>query len=174
MAALLAAAVGSPALAASEKMYSYVPADRQTQARVDQGLTIVFDKGLLGFRVKTIMATQAHAQADLDPASERDLHAKLSALLPKGASERELYAVQDKEQGLAMVRAFCPGSTKGWLVFSAIRPRTGAVIHALGDDPKTGRTRYCATLNLDFRGEWTMPENPQATPNQGPLAPQRF
>lgn len=154
--ALGLAALAGPALA-GEKMYSYTPADDATRARTDEGLTFVFDKNLVSERMKIILATQAHAEADVTPADERELGVRLDKILPEGAHERQLYAVEDKAQGLAMVKAFCPGSSKGWLVFSVLRPREGAVVDALGDDPTTGKARYCTTLRFDFRGEWKLP-----------------
>jgi hypothetical protein len=155
--ALGIAALATPVLAA-EKMYSYVPADAATKARIDEGLTFVFDKGLMGMRMKIVLATQAHAEADVVPADERELGVKLDKILPDGAGERQLYAVEDKKQGTAMIKAFCPGSSKGWLVFSVLKPRQGAVVHALGEDPVTGKARYCTTLKFDFRGEWRAPQ----------------
>ena len=83
--------------------------------------------------------------------------APLRSLLPEGAGERDLYEVAAEDQGPAMVRAFCPGSTRGWLVFGPMRARRGLVVHALGDDPKSGAPRLCATLNFEFRGEWAIP-----------------
>ena len=157
LAALGFATLATPGVAA-EKMYSYVPADPATRARTDEGLTFVFDKGIMGMKMKTVMATQAHAEADVEPADERELGVKLDKILPKGEGLRQLYSVRTVNQGPAMIKAFCPGSTKGWLVFSVLRPRQGAVVHALGDDPVTGKAHYCATLNFDFRGEWRVPQ----------------
>ena len=166
--AFCALAFATP-VAAKEKIYSYDPADAATKARVDNGLTFIFNKGLLGFDVTAVLATQAHAEADLRPAGEKELKIRLEDVLPKGSTERQLYAVEDKAQGLAMVRAFCPGSSHGWLVFSALRPRTGAVVHALGDDPVSGKARLCATMNFNFRGEWALPTGSMLTnPSQGP------
>jgi hypothetical protein len=168
LAALALAALATPVLAA-EKMYSYVPADDATKARTDQGLTFVFDKNLLTMRMKIVLATEAHAEADLEPVDERDLGAKLDTLLPEGANERLVYAVKAMNQGPAMVKAFCPGSSKGWLVFSPLRPRQGTTVQALGEDPVTGKARYCATLKFDFRGEWRMP--PAANRGQVDIGP---
>jgi hypothetical protein len=154
----LAALAATPARAATEKMYSYVPADKATAARTDSGLTFVFDKGLMSMRMKIILSTQAHAEADVEPVNEHVLGVKLDKILPAGAAGRDLYAVEDKAQGSAMIKALCPGSSKGWLVFEGLRPRVGTVVQALGDDPITGKARYCTTLNFDFKGEWKIPE----------------
>jgi hypothetical protein len=142
---------------AAQKIYSYVPADAATKKRIDSGLTFVFDKGLVGMRVKEILATEAKARAALIPVGDKELGTPLARVLPAGAGERDLYQVTAEDQGPAMVRAFCPGSTKGWLVFGPMRARRGLVVHALGDDPKTGAARLCATLNFEFRGEWAIP-----------------
>ena len=172
--AALGLAAATPSVAA-EKMYSYVPADPATRARTDEGLTFVFDKGMMGMKMKIVMATQAHAEADVEPADERELGVRLDKILPEGAGERQLYAVKAENQGPAMVKAFCPGSTKGWLVFGVLRPRQGAVVQALGDDPTTGRARYCTTLKFDFRGEWRVPQLGHAQiVETGPTAASHF
>jgi hypothetical protein len=154
----LAALAVSPARAATEKMYSYTPADKPTAARTDSGLTFVFDKGLMSMKMKIILSTEAHAEADVEPVSDHELGVKLDKILPAGAVGRDLYAVEDKAQGTAMIKALCPGSSKGWLVFEPLRPRVGTVVQALGDDPITGHARFCTTLNFDFKGEWKVPE----------------
>jgi len=155
---LITAQAATPALA-DQRIYSYNPGDANTKARIDTGLTFVFDRGLMSMTVKEVLATEARAEAQLDPVDERDLGAKLGDLLPAGAGERDLYRVKAQNQGPAMVKSFCPGATKGWLVFSALRPRMGATVHALGDDPATGKVRYCTTLVFDYRGEWKLPNN---------------
>jgi hypothetical protein len=142
---------------AAQKIYSYVPADAATRQRIDSGLTFVFDKGLLGMRVKEILATEAKARAALIPVGDKELGVPLRTVLPAGAGERDLYEVAAEDQGPAMVRAFCPGSTRGWLVFGPMRARRGLVVHALGNDPQTGAPRLCATLSFEFRGEWAIP-----------------
>ena len=155
---VLAAALAAAGQAhAAQKIYSYVPADAATRARIDSGLTFVFDKGLVGMRVKEILATEAKARAGLIPVGDKELGAPLRSVLPEGAGERDLYEVAAEDQGPAMVRAFCPGSTRGWLVFGPLRARRGLVVHALGNDPQGGKPRLCATLRFEFRGEWAIP-----------------
>jgi hypothetical protein len=157
MASLIPAGLlATPALAA-QRIYSYVPADAATKAKIDTGLTFVFDRGLMSIRIKEVLATEAKAEAQLDPVDDKDLGAKLADLLPAGAPERDLYAVKNQNQGPAMIRSFCPGATKGWLVFSTLRPRVGATVHALGIDPATGKAHYCTTMKFDYRGEWRLP-----------------
>ena len=61
------------------------------------------------------------------------------------------------------------------LVFGVLRPRQGAVVQALGDDPTTGRARYCTTLKFDFRGEWRVPQLGHAQiVETGPTAASHF
>jgi hypothetical protein len=171
--AILAAALAAAGQAhAAQKIYSYIPADAATRKRIDSGLTFVFDKGLVGMRVKEILATEARARAALVPVGDKALGAPLRSVLPEGASERDLYEVAAEDQGPAMVRAFCPGSTRGWLVFGPLRARRWLVVHALGDDPQTGKARLCATLNFEFRGEWAIPlRGSGVTVSQDPMRP---
>lgn len=171
---ILAAALAAPGpVEAAQKIYSYIPADAATRARIDSGLTFVFDKGLVGMRVKEILATEAKARAALKPVGDKDLGAPLAKILPAGAGERDLYEVTDEDQGPAMVRAFCPGSTKGWLVFGPMRARQDLIVHAIGDDPKAGAPHLCATLHFSFRGEWAIParDGVGATVPQDPMRP---
>jgi hypothetical protein len=142
---------------AGDRLYSYDPADAETRGRVDRGLTFLFDKGLFGFRVKEVMATQARASAFVEPVGEGELGERLDRLVPAGSGARELYRIVDREQGPGMVRAFCPGSSKGWMVFSPMRARSPLTVHVLGDDPSTGKAKLCTTLRFTFRGEWAPP-----------------
>lgn len=142
---------------AEQRVYSYDPADAATRALVDSGLTFVFDKGLMGMRVKELFSTQARASAFLQPAADRDLGERLDQIVPRGSIARDLYRIEDREQGPGMVRAFCPGSAKGWLAFSPLRPRRDLIVHVLGDDAATGKAKLCTTLRFTYRGEWKAP-----------------
>lgn len=155
----IATALMIPAIAlAGEGMFTYYPANDVARKLTDRGLTFVFHKGLMGaVRMTSIMATEAPASSDLEPASDRELGARLDALIGRNADERDLYAIQPSAQGPAMIRAFCPGSTKGWLAFGAVRARRDVRVHALGDDPATGKARLCATMEFRYRGEWKLP-----------------
>lgn len=155
--AVVAVAVFAGEAQAARRIYSFLPADAATRARIDSGLTFVLDQGMFGARVEEILATEAKARAGLEPVSEKPLGLRLDAVLPKGSFERDLYAVKDEDQGTAMIRAFCPGSTHGWLVFGPVRARRNLVVQALGNDPATGKARHCATLSFTFRGEWAIP-----------------
>ena len=154
-----AAILAVPAAAvAGEGMFTYYPANDVARRLTDRGLTFVFDKGLLGaVRMTRIMATEAPAASDLEPASDRELGVRLEALIGRDAEERDLYAIEAGAQGPAMIRAFCPGSTKGWLAFGPVKPRRDVRVHALGVDPATGKTRLCATMDFRYRGEWKLP-----------------
>ena len=156
--AALGACLIATAAHADQRIFSYDPADAPTRQRVDQGLTLVMDKGLFGVTVREVLATQARATAILEPAYERDLGDRLDRILPKGAWGSDVYLITDREQGPGMVRAFCPGSDKGWLVITPPKARRPLVVHALGADPANGKARHCATLNLTFRGEWKLPD----------------
>jgi hypothetical protein len=154
-------ALATPAAAATG-MFSYYPADKETRALTDNGFTLLFEKHALGgVRLRTLMSTQARAQADLEPADERELGVSLRKLI--GDSDAyDLYRIGEADQGPAMVRAFCPGSTKGWLSFGPVKVRRNLEIRVLGDDPKGGPARACATLNMIFRGDWN--PNPPGFP----------
>jgi hypothetical protein len=150
---LAACALATPAFAA-KGMFSYYPADAQTRELSDNGFTLLFDKAMMGgVRLRKIMSTEAAASADLEPADDRDLGVPLRKLI--GDSDaNDLYRIADADQGPAMVRAFCPGSTKAWLSFGPIKVRRNLEVQVLGDDPASGKARHCATLNLVFRGDW--------------------
>lgn len=156
LALLALSLLGASPAAAAEKMYSYDPADAPTKQRIDKGLTFIFDRGLFGMRVREVLSTEARVSAKLTPVNERELGAKLETVLPAHAYERDVYLIGDDNQGPAMVRAFCPGSTKGWLVFAPIRVTQPLTVQVLGDDQATGKPHHCATLSLAFRGEWRL------------------
>jgi hypothetical protein len=150
---LLVSALATPALAA-RGMFSYYPADAQTRELTDNGFTLLFDKAVMGgVRLRKLMSTEAPASADLIPADDRELGVSLRSLIGK-SDANDLYRIGDEDQGPAMIRAFCPGSTKAWLGFGPVKVRRNLEIQVLGDDPKTGKARHCATLQLNFRGDW--------------------
>lgn len=158
---------------AAQRIYSYDPDDAATRAYVDNGLTFVVDKGLFGTEVKEVLATQAKATARLDLTSERELGAPLRTLLDEGTGG-DLYAIGDDNEGPAMVRSLCPGSSRGWLVIGPVRPREDLTVQALGDDPATGKPRHCATLNFRFRGEWRLPDVDNGAPRSRAPLPSPF
>ena len=149
----LTLAIATPALAA-QGMFSYYPADNATRELTDNGFTLLFNKATMGgVRLNKLMSTESPAAADLEPADDRELGVPLRSLIGK-SDANDLYRITEGEQGPAMIRAFCPGSTKGWLAFGPVKVRRDLEIQALGDDPKTGKARHCATLQLTFRGSW--------------------
>ncbi len=174
LAAMLSGLAAATATLAAEHMFSYDPANAQTRALVDNGLTFVFEKSPMRFRVTEVLATQAKAKAALEPAGERELGASLNRLLPERAVEHDLYRITDQGEGPAMVHAFCPGSTKGWLVFGGVKARRDLVVHVLGDDPAAGKAKLCATLSFTYRGEWNMPNGDPRRSRNPPYATQRF
>jgi hypothetical protein len=150
---LAALAVATPAWA-GRGMYSYYPSDAATRELADNGFTLLFDKALLGgVRLRKLMSTEAPVSADLEPADDRELGVPLRSLIGDSGAD-DLYRIGQADQGPAMVRAFCPGSTKGWLAFGPVKVRRNLEIQVLGDDPKSGKARRCATLELTYRGDW--------------------
>jgi hypothetical protein len=159
---------------ADQRIYAYEPADPATRKALDTGLTIVFDKGLVGMRVREVLATAAKASVHVKPVGDKELGAKLETLLPRDAFSRELYRIEDEAEGPAMVRALCPGAAKGWLVFSPLRALDDLTLQVLGADPASGKAKVCATLHLKFRGEWRVPQTGPAQPTLTPyVAPSR-
>lgn len=155
-------AIATPAFAATG-MFSYYPADAATRELVDNGFTLVFDRAVMGgVRLRKLMSTEAPAAADLEPAEDRELGVSLRSLI--GDSDaNDLYRISDGDQGPAMIRAFCPGSTKAWLAFGPVKVRRDLEIQVLGDDPATGKAKKCATLQFRFRGDWN-PRPPAFSP----------
>ncbi len=165
--ALLAAAPS--AQAAEQRIYSYDAADQKTRELIGSGLTFVFDKGLLAMRVKEILSTEARASIFVDPVGEKELGVRLDRLLPPADWAGDIYRIADREQGPGMVRAFCSGSSKGWLIMTPLKANRRLIVHAVGDDPSGGPPRLCATLRFAFRGEWTTPPAIGVMPNMSNL-----
>ena len=156
-AAALAMAAAGPA-SAGKKVYSYDSATPLTQKMTENGLTFVFDKGVMSQKVLKLIETHDVGQADLKPASEHDLGpGGLTALIGRDARERDLYEITAKGDGVALRRALCRGSDRAWLAFGKLKVGEDLRIRALGHDPVTGATRLCMTLDYSFHGEWTLP-----------------
>jgi hypothetical protein len=157
IAAAVALAAAGPAFAA-KKVYSYDSASPLTQKMTENGLTFVFDKGLMSQKVLKLIETHDVGQADLRPASEHDLGpGGLTALIGREAHERDLYEITPKGDGIALRRALCRGSDRAWLAFGKLKVGEDLRVQALGHDPATGATRLCMTLDYSFHGEWTLP-----------------
>jgi hypothetical protein len=148
---------GRPAMAA-QHIYSYDSVTPITAKMTENGLSFIFDKTVLGVRVRRILETNDIGAAELRPASESALGpGGLRALLEPGASERDLYEITDQADGPALRKALCRGSDHVWLAFGRLKVGRDLRIRALGDDPQTGKTRLCETLDYSFHGEWLPP-----------------
>ena len=130
------------------------------------------NQGLLGGgRPIKVLATGVPAQALLKPGREKDLGPGGLKAMDGVDADASLFEVDAKAaQGKIYVRAFCPGSTRLWLSFSAIVLRRDLRIQAFGDvpdpaDPKAqGKARLCGTLDFSYRGEWRLPRNRMPDP----------
>jgi hypothetical protein len=164
--ALAVVAVAGPAWAA-KRIYSYDSANKETEAMTDQGLTFVFEKTLLSTRVERVLETVNMGEAEVRPASQSALGpGGLGALI--GASRsRDLYEIEAKGDGVALIKALCPGADRAWLALGALRTDAPLRVHALGHDAATGRTRLCITLDYSFHGQWAVapPDLPQPDRN---------
>ncbi len=162
IAAVAIAALAGPANAA-KRIYSYDSANKETERMTEQGLTFVFEKTLMSSRVERILETMSVGEADVRPAPQSELGGGGLSALIGGARERDLYEIEPKADGKALIQALCPGADRAWLAFGPLRVNAPLRIHALGHDPQSGRTRLCITLDYDYHGEWALgpPELPQ-------------
>lgn len=152
LASALAVAVVAVPAAAAERMISFDPDSDDARRLTGRGVTVVFNSLLGRQRVVKIMATAVPATAELSAAPAR----ALGDLDARGAGQ--IYVINETAgQGAAYIRAFCPGSTRGWLGIGRIG-RFPLTITAFGDDPaRPGEARQCARMTFRFRGEWTLP-----------------
>ena len=156
--ALALIGVSAGPAAAAKHVYSYDSATPLTRKMTENGLTFVFDKGLMTQKVLSLIETHDVGQAELKPASERDLGpGGLTALIGREARERDLYEITSKGDGVALRRALCRGSDRAWLAFGKLKVGEDLRVRALGHDPVTGATRLCLTLDYNFHGEWALP-----------------
>ena len=164
--ALLAATMAiAPATEAATKIYSYDSATPVTQKMTENGLTFVFEKGLLSTRVLKLVETHDIGAADVKPVSDSVLgRGGLPAVLGP-APERDLYEITDQDDGKALKRALCHAD-RAFLAFGRIRNGESLRVHALAYDPKTGKGRVCVTLDYAFHGEWALPIAPMAQPDR--------
>jgi hypothetical protein len=172
LAGLLAVCLGGPAFCSSLHIYSYDPANDDTRHSAG-ALTFEFNRRLVFTTVLRVMATEGDAKAEVRPASERDLGpGGLTALIGAHAIERDLYEVEPREDGSAMISALCPQSHRAWLAFGHIRANHDLRIYVLGDGAKDGAARLCRTLDYTFHGEWKGPSGPPINP--GVVEPPQF
>ena len=156
--AIAAAAVLVPTAASATRLiYSYDSATPITQRMTENGLTFVFDKHIMSTRILKIIETQDVGEAELKPASDHDLGGSPSKLIGSDAAgARDLYEIVQKGDGIALVRALCPGAVRGFLDVGVLKPDRNLKIFALGRGP-AGETRLCATLDYNFHGAWALP-----------------
>jgi hypothetical protein len=166
--ALAVLAAAAPAWAALHQ-YSYDPADEATRTAAG-GLTFEINKTLFSTRVLKVRATEAKATADLKPADPSAVGR--SAALWAGEPDHDLYEVLAKDDGPALIAAFCPGSKRAWMAFSPLRPNEDLRVLVFGDDPKGGAARRCRRLDFTYHGEWLLPPGPP--PPLGEVGPPEF
>ena len=157
LAAAAVAALAPTAATAARMIYSYDSATKVTQQMTENGLTFIFEKHIMNTRVLKLVETQDVGEADVKPASEHDLGASPSKLIgSEAASARDLYEIVQKGDGVALVRALCPGAVRGFLAIGPLKPDRDLKIFALGRDA-AGGARYCVTLDYSFHGAWALP-----------------
>jgi hypothetical protein len=173
IAVLVASSIGAPAFCSSLHIYSYDPANSETRHSAG-ALTFEFNRRLIVFTtILRVMATEGDAKAEVRPANERDLGpGGLTALIGRRAVERDLYEVETRDEGSAMIGALCPDSHRAWMAFGPIRANHDLRIYVLGDSPSSGEARLCKTLDYTFHGEWKGPSAAPMTP--GPIEPPQF
>ena len=168
----LASVLSAQAHASELHIYSYDPADADTRHSAG-ALTFEFNRRLVFTTVLRVLATEGDAKAEVMPASEHVLGpGGLSALIGSRAIERDLYEIQPKEEGAAMISALCPQSHRAWLAFGRLKVNHDLKIYVLGDDPATGGAKLCRTLAYSFHGEWSVPSSARIEP--GVVEPPQF
>jgi hypothetical protein len=137
-------------------LYSYDPADDSAKQAAGP-VTLQVRQGLFHTTVLNLRSTVAQATADLVPADARALGGGgLAALMPAGGGERDLYAVQKKDEGPELVSALCPGASQAWLAFSKVGMDRDVKIAVIGATP--GKPAHvCHVLAYSFHGEWRAP-----------------
>ncbi len=166
MATLAALVLASPAWAV-KRIYSYDSANQATEKMTEQGLTFVFDRGLMSTRVQQVIETNDIGQAEVRPASASALGpGGLGALIGEQAHERDLYEILPRDNGLALITGLCPGADRAWLAFGPLRVDEPLRIHVLGHNPTTGRSWKCVTLDYNFHGQWALAPPPLPQPDR--------
>jgi len=157
-AVIAAALVLTPSAACAAKLiYSYDSATPITERMTENGLTFVFEKHIMSTRVLKLVETQDVGEADVKPASDHDLGASPSKLIgADAAGARDLYEIDQKGDGKALVRALCPGAVRGFLAIGPLKADRDLKIFAFGRDA-AGGARLCVTLDYNFHGAWGLP-----------------
>lgn len=172
-AALLApAAAPVAAQAADKRMVTFDSVSPEARRLTGAGLTFVFTKSFM--RAPKVLAVRATAvPVGVIPKPSRDgaINRQLDALMGPDGGRGELFEIDPaEEQGKVMIRAFCPGSTRGWLAVSDLTSHQGLKVYAFGDTPE-GRLRVCAVMEFAFKGEWRMPSVPGIDPTSAVFRP---
>jgi len=145
-------------------LYSYDPADAETRHTAGP-LTFTVRKGLLHTTVLNLRSTEAAATADLRAADEKALGPRgLAGALGAEPAERGLYQVEAKDDGPALISAFCPGASRAWMAFGPVKFDRDLTVRVIGA-PASGPAKLCRTLRFSFHGEWlTLPTTPPIDP----------
>ena len=163
--ALAALTLAGPAEAADRRIYSYDAISVQARQLTGAGLTFTFRKGLLSTRVEQVRATGVPVGVIVNPEGDGRVVRDLDAALGKEGGRGDIYRIDPKaQQGAVMIRAFCPGSTKVWLVIGTLEHAQDLRVHALGDDPATGKPHLCASMDFVWHGEWKLPDRGKPDP----------
>ncbi|MEJ0065688.1 MAG: hypothetical protein WDM85_09800 [Caulobacteraceae bacterium] len=148
--------VAAQPASAAVRIFSYDSANDVTR-RVAGDLTFQFNQRLIFTTVLNIRSTEGRASADLKPADEHALGGGgLSRLVGAGSQERDLYEVKADGEGVELIHAFCPGSSRAWLAFSRMVEAKPLRVQVIGDTPGGG-AHLCHTLDFNYRGEWKLP-----------------
>ena len=154
---LLAVVSAAGAADAGKRIYSYDSATPITRQMTESGLTFVFEKTLMGTRVIGLIETHDIGAADVRPASPGDVGPGGLAVLGPDAHEHDVYEIVHAKDGMALIRALCPGSDRAWLVFGPIRADRDLRVDAVSRDPESGKPRLCVALDYNFHGQWALP-----------------
>ena len=134
---------------ADTRFLSYNASDRITQA-LTKGITLEVRRGLFGaVQVERLFSTTARGPAGFTrggPDAAR-------RVLPDGAQENDIYAVNQDGDGRGLARALCPGADEVWLIMSRVRAPRPLTMQAVGRW-SDGAYRHCVTLSYEWRGEW--------------------
>lgn len=149
--------LGAVARADTIRLFSYDPADAETQAATGP-VTLQFRQGLIHITVMNLRSTVAPATTDLIRAPDSAIGpGGLARLLGKKEAWRDLYRVSADDQGPAFIHALCQTS-QGWLAIGRPRYGQGLAIFVIGAEAG-GPPKLCRTLNFTFRGEWRVPHS---------------
>jgi len=146
-----------PSVAAARRLiYSYDSTTPVTRQMTENGLTFIFDKSFINTRVLKIIETQDVGEAELKPASDHDLGEPQSHLLGEAGRSHDLYEITAAANGLALVKALCPGADHAFLAIGPLKSDRPLTVFAIGR--AAGRPAWlCETLDYGFHGEWALP-----------------